>query len=145
MAEGPSSFELQRMMASQPSHDNSEITRANVASAENNGGHAAANIPQFMPASITGDNNIGAPLQQNIDGLVQNGGLDAAIKIGEEEANLLEVFGGNMAPFGIERPIQPLTTELTQGGLHNLSLGEQTGANLAGNTGIISKQGGQSH
>ena len=56
-----------------------------------------------------------------------------------------ELFSNNSSPFGIAHEGFALSNELTKGGLQQVSMTEQFGAKIQGNTGFVSQSGGQEH
>jgi hypothetical protein len=135
-----SSFDIENSMPHHVGHPpsaDSPVAQHNVASSLNNG--AGDGATRLMPDSITGQNDLGSPLQSmNMNHVTETGGIDKIVMVGNE-VNICSVFDQNNAPFGIEHPIPPLTNEITQGGLQHLGPTEQLSANIAGTTSVISQ------
>ena len=139
MSKGPSSFEISQHMGKAPSSD-THIERSNVGSSENT---TPGDGSKFMSESITGQNDLGAPVKaMNINNVaVPHGSIDELTHVGEE-VNLFGIVDQNTSPFGLNKPIPPFTNELTQSGLQHIGVEAQTGAGLQGKTGPINKEGG---
>ncbi len=135
---GPSSFETSQHMGEAPAAG-SHVERAHVGSSENT---TPGNGSKFIPDSVTGQNDLGAPVQaMNINNITPHASMDALVHVGEE-VNLFAIADHSIAPFGLTKPIPPLSSEITQGGLEHVGIEAQTGAGLEGKTGPVSHSAG---
>lgn len=131
--QGPSSFEISNQMHGNPG---SKVQ----------GGGGIPNTGGADNLSV----DIGAHLKSaNVNDFGLGGDVKNTLALGDLAGQSVFAWADNatFAPFklSVEPAIAPIESELTKANLTSVSLGEQTGAKIQGNTGIISQQGGAQH